>query len=127
MRRLWTRNSLVLFLLRSGMTHKKKHFIHRNEGFECLQCGFVNEPSVSSCRNHCTQCLSSRHVDQDVPGDRTSDCLGLMPPARLEHHKKKGKMIVHVCNICGKKMLNKVSEDDDLDAVIELGLRPLKG
>jgi DNA-directed RNA polymerase subunit RPC12/RpoP len=108
------------------MSTQKKHFIHRNEGFECLRCGFENGPLKGSCRNHCRQCLSSRHVDDQVPGDRVSQCQGLMSPARLDQ-KKKGKMIVHVCEKCGKEMLNKVADDDDLDAVIELGLKLIKG
>lgn len=106
---------------------KKKHFIHRNEGFQCLHCGFENSPHPTSCRNHCQKCLTSRHVDDQVPGDRASECQGLMTPVRLEQKSGKGKMIVHLCTRCGKEMLNKVSEDDDLDAIIELGLKPIKG
>lgn len=109
------------------MSQKKKHFIHLNEGFECLHCGAENGPQKGSCRNHCHQCLFSRHVDQEVPGDRASTCQGLMSPTRLEQNSKKGQMIVHTCQKCRKEMLNKVAEDDDLDAVIELGLKPLKG
>ncbi len=109
------------------MSQKKKHFIHRNEGFECLHCGFLNPASASSCRNHCIHCLYSRHVDKEVPGDRASDCMALMSPTRLEQNKKKGKMIVHVCTQCRKEMLNKVEEDDEMDAVIELGLKVIKG
>ena len=109
------------------MNQVRKHFIDRNEGFVCLHCGFENGPSKKSCRNHCRQCLFSKHVDEEIPGDRDSHCGALMKPIALEQHSQKGQMIVHECIRCGKRMRNTVAADDDLDAVIELGLLPLKG
>lgn len=109
------------------MSQKRKNFIVRNEGFVCLHCGVQNGPLKSGCRNHCSACLYSQHVDQDVPGDRTSTCRGLMKPVSVDQHKKKGQMIVHECLKCGKRMKNMLAKDDDLDAFIQLGLKPLKG
>lgn len=105
------------------MSQERQHFIHRNEGFECLHCGAENGPQKASCRNHCTKCLYSRHVDDSVPGDRASECQGLMEPVGLDQHKKKGRMILHRCLTCGKEMRNMVAPDDDLDAIIALGLK----
>ncbi|MGE3278224.1 MAG: RNHCP domain-containing protein [Candidatus Altimarinota bacterium] len=109
------------------MSQSRKNFFHRNEGFVCLHCGAENPPQDGSCRNHCTRCLYSRHVDDEVPGDRASTCKALMSPAELDSNGKKGLMIVHQCVRCRKRMKNKVAEDDDRDAVIGLGLSALKG
>lgn len=108
------------------MSHTRKKFIHRNETFDCLQCGFHNEKHPESCRNHCRKCLYSRHVDDAVPGDRASTCHGLMEPIGIDYSGKKGQMIVHECLTCGKKMKNMVAQDDDLDAIIALGQKPLR-
>ena len=75
------------------MNQKRKNFIYKNEEFVCDNCGeqnFVIRPEI---RNHCRKCLCSKHVDNDVPGDRESDCLGLMRPKRAYYHKKKGYMV----------------------------------
>lgn len=109
------------------MSHQRKNFIDHNEGFKCLHCGFENGPSDKSCRNHCRSCLYSQHVDQEVPGDRASACFGLMKPIEIDEDKKKGKMLLHECMKCHKQMRNKLADDDDLDAIIELGLKPLTG
>ncbi|MDF2379023.1 MAG: RNHCP domain-containing protein [Candidatus Gracilibacteria bacterium] len=106
---------------------EKKNFIHRNEGFDCGHCGLTVPSQSGSCRNHCTKCLYSLHVDKEVPGDRESRCKALMKPVSLDMHSKKGQMIVHECMRCRKMMKNRVAEDDDSESVIALGLEVLKG
>ena len=49
-----------------------------------------------------------------------------MKPIALDHHKKKGQMIVHQCLTCGKEMRNMVAQDDKLESLIALGLKPLE-
>lgn len=102
------------------MSQTRKNFLHRNEGFVCLQCGFENPPQEGSCRNHCTQCLYSRHVDDQTPGDRASTCKGLMEPIGLDVPKKGEQMIRHRCLTCGKEMRNKVAKDDDIEKLIDM-------
>lgn len=92
----------------------RKDFIKRNGGFVCLKCNEINPPAVKGERNHCRRCLFSLHVDKETPGDRASDCFGLMEPVGLDYKGKKGFMIVHRCVKCGKEMLNKKAEDDEL-------------
>jgi hypothetical protein len=88
-------------------------FITRQEQFICEHCGAHVEPlDHGSCRNHCPICLYSKHVDKDGPGDRLSTCLGLMRPDHLDQDGKKGWMIVHICQKCGKTIPNKAAEDD---------------
>ncbi|MCH2188648.1 RNHCP domain-containing protein [Candidatus Gracilibacteria bacterium] len=86
----------------------------KNETFECEKCGVVVEKHPDgSARNHCPVCLYSKHLDKDFPGDRASDCHGLMKPVGVEYRKNKGNMIVHKCEKCGKEILNKLAPDDD--------------
>ena len=49
--------------------------------FTCRVCGrpVVPAGAGSDHRNHCPNCLSSLHVDVE-PGDRASDCGGIMEP-----------------------------------------------
>lgn len=89
-------------------------FIMRNEDFVCEHCGRnVPKHPEGSARNHCPFCLYSLHLDADSPGDRLSECHGLMKPVGIEYRKNKGDMIVHQCEKCGKKIPNKVAPDDD--------------
>ena len=93
-----------------------------NEGFICLHCGNKNEKANQTCRNHCTKCLFSRHVDESDPGDRLSKCLGLMAPVAVDQNGKKGLIIVHKCLECGKIQKNKAADDDNMDLLINLSL-----
>ena len=46
-----------------------------NTAFSCLRCGLEVVPlSNGSYRNHCAECLYSKHVDV-VPGDRASSLV----------------------------------------------------
>lgn len=96
---------------------KRKHFIKKVEDFVCKNCG--EKVKGSGYTNHCPRCLFSMHVDLEVPGDRKSDCLGLMEPVGIE--MKKGKyVIVHQCVECGKEMKNKTSEKDDFEKIVNV-------
>lgn len=98
----------------------KKNFISMNEAFKCQNCGAKNSLLKGGCRNHCTKCLHSLHVDKDIPGDRKSDCRGIMEPVEVEQNGKKGFMIIHKCVKCAKIIRNKCAQDDDFDAIIKL-------
>lgn len=98
------------------MNSPRKNFIHNNEGFICKKCGKTVPPLPRGCRNHCTHCLYSLHVDNFVPGDRQSTCLHLMKPLRLEPGSRKGHLgqdLVHECEQCGKQIKNILAEDDN--------------
>ena len=57
----------------------KTHACH--DSFTCKVCDRLCTPqnAGSDHRNHCPNCLSSLHVDIE-PGDRASDCGGIMEP-----------------------------------------------
>jgi len=99
---------------------KSSHPVHTNEGFICMNCGTQNPPAEKSCRNHCNKCLFSLHVDLEIPGDRLSDCHGLMEPVAIVKKGKKEQQIVHKCLKCGKKQVNITAPDDDTDAIIKV-------
>ncbi|MDD3861535.1 MAG: RNHCP domain-containing protein [Candidatus Gracilibacteria bacterium] len=98
----------------------RKNFIALNESFICKNCGHKNEKLKGSYRNHCQKCLYSLHVDKDLPGDRLSDCKGLMTPISINQNGKKGWIISHKCKKCSKMIPNLSAEDDDFDTLILL-------
>jgi hypothetical protein len=105
--------------------HIRKNMIDANEGFKCANCKRTVGPHEGgSCRNHCPYCLFSLHVDKDVPGDRLSECQGLMAPTGAELNKKKGPRLFHVCKSCGQKVVNRCAPDDDWELVCRISRIP---
>lgn len=94
----------------------QKRFIKKVEDFSCLNCG--HKVQGNGFTNHCPQCLWSRHVDIQ-PGDRQASCRGQMEPIGLEKDSR-GEFIVQKCLSCGHTRRNKVSGDDNYQAIIEL-------
>lgn len=93
-----------------------KQFCKKVENFTCENCGF--EVIGNGYTNHCPDCLFSKHVDIN-PGDRNSDCGGLMEPADIEI-KNGDYVIVHHCLKCGFIRKNKISENDCFDTVLKI-------
>jgi DNA-directed RNA polymerase subunit RPC12/RpoP len=98
----------------------RKNFIAKNEEFICKNCGHKNPKLSGSYRNHCRECLHSLHVDKDIPGDRLSGCESLMVPYSIDHSGKKGWIISHKCQKCGKIITNLSAVDDNFDKIIAL-------
>jgi hypothetical protein len=98
-----------------GQPFKSTHPVHINSGFKCENCGKDNLKATKTCRNHCSYCLFSKHVDGATPGDRLSKCGGLMEPITVDYKAKKSYQIIHRCIKCGTKKINKIAEDDNLD------------
>ncbi|MBA7679535.1 hypothetical protein ES703_87833 [subsurface metagenome] len=95
-----------------------------NTDFICNNCSREVLPLTNgSFRNHCPFCLFSRHVDIK-PGDRKSECGGLMKPIGLKYKSGKGFQIVHRCLQCGEERVNKIAggmvQPDDIEAIISL-------
>ena len=102
-----------------------------NQGFICAHCGADVPPLANgSYRNHCPHCLYSLHVDVN-PGDRASECQGVLEPVGVEYSGKKGWIILHRCQSCGATRRNKAALDDpvvpdDFERLLELS-RPEPG
>ncbi|MBP9751581.1 MAG: RNHCP domain-containing protein [Candidatus Moranbacteria bacterium] len=91
-------------------------FIRKKESFDCLRCG--QRIKGNGYTNHCPKCLWSRHVDVS-PGDRLASCGGLMEP--VAYSVKAGEeRLLHRCVLCGFERENRISEEDDRDAVIDV-------
>ena len=93
-----------------------KSFTKTVEDFNCAHCGAVVHGNGYT--NHCPKCLWSRHVDNN-PGDRAATCGGMMTPIAVESDGDKF-IITHKCEICGKIKRQRTSDDDDMDAIIEI-------
>lgn len=93
-----------------------------NMGFVCEHCGAKVFPAAKTSRNHCPNCLYSKHVDI-VPGDRKEVCQGLMAPVDYEYTHGQVE-ILFKCEKCGQGGVNKAAPDDVLD---ELLLKHLHG
>lgn len=86
------------------------------EDFGCERCGAAN--TGDGYTNHCRRCLYSKHVDVD-PGDRASDCGGLMAPVDVRI-KRNRCVLVHRCDRCGAERPCRTSPGDDLDVVLRV-------
>lgn len=98
---------------------QEKKFQRRQEDFLCENCGAAIRGNGYT--NHCTKCLWSKHVDVS-PGDRASECGGLMEPIALKQEST-GYVLTHRCQKCGYKKKNRSAEEDDFEALLELSRR----
>ncbi len=97
-----------------------------NETFVCKVCGrtVVSNGSGSEHRNHCPNCLSSLHLDNE-PGDREADCGGVMEPIAVWVRKNGEWAIIHRCRICGALSSNRIAADDNPVKLMSLAMKPV--
>lgn len=103
---------------------EEKRFKKNDSGFTCANCGKEVLALGYTSRNHCPFCLHSLHVDVN-PGDRASDCGGLLVPVQALTDPKKGFIIVSKCKKCGAIRRNKAAHEaqvqpDDMKLIIKL-------
>lgn len=91
---------------------KQKKFIKINDAFICDCCGHKNPPANKTCRNHCRECLCSKHVDIN-PGDRSETCLGILRPVKFDIKGAEITQIIFQCEKCQVQRKNKLAEDDN--------------
>lgn len=92
-----------------------KMFQKNIEDFKCENCG--NHVTGDGYTNHCPECLWSKHVDNN-PGDRESECCGLMEPIKIE--MEKGEFVItHRCQRCLYEKRNRISKGDKYEKLIE--------
>ena len=101
-----------------------KRFAKNDSGFICRNCQKEVLPLGKSSRNHCPFCLSSIHIDIN-PGDRANECLGLLRPVATVTDPKKGYIIIHKCDSCGKLVRCRAAHDaavqpDNMKLIIAL-------
>ncbi len=96
------------------------------ETFACKFCGYevLPEGAGSKHRNHCPYCLSSKHLDIE-PGDRASDCGGIMDPIAVWVRKNGEWAIIHRCRICGTLSSNRIAADDNPMKLMSIAMKPV--
>ena len=97
-----------------------------NDIFTCRVCGrqVVPAGAGSDHRNHCPNCLSSLHVDVE-PGDRQSDCGGIMDAVAVWVRKGGEWAVIHRCRRCGALSSNRTAADDTPMKLMSIALKPL--
>ena len=97
-----------------------------DESFPCRNCGYPVVPvgAGSDHRNHCPNCLCSVHLDIE-PGDRASDCSGLMEPVAVWVRKNGEWAIIHRCRRCGAFSSNRVAADDNPVKLMSIAMKPI--
>ncbi len=105
---------------------------HQEEQFRCQNCGLLvsTDPELAGVnnRNHCPNCLWSKHVDLNKAGDRKATCQARMQPVGLtvkQTHKKFASavgelMLIHRCTACGKLSINRIAADDSAGQLYRL-------
>ena len=93
-----------------------KIFQKKVEDFICEMCG--EKIKGDGYTNHCPKCLWSKHVDIN-PGDRSSDCGGMMKPIKVEIEKG-NYLLTHHCEKCDFERRKKVEREDNFDEVLKL-------
>ncbi|WP_431958195.1 RNHCP domain-containing protein [Nocardia lijiangensis] len=97
------------------------------DAFRCVGCRMavsVVAPGTAH-RNHCPHCLSSRHVDGRIPGDRASTCGARMAAVSLSARADGEWLLVHECAACGALKANRIAGDDNALALMRIAVRPL--
>lgn len=96
------------------------------EPFTCKVCGWLVTPggARSDHRNHCPNCLSSQHLDNE-PGDRSADCGGVMEAIAVWVRKNGEWAVIHRCKICGTLSSNRIAADDNPVKLISLAMKPI--
>lgn len=95
--------------------------------FRCRNCRLdvsMDAPGTMH-RNHCPSCLWSRHLDDDVPGDRAADCSGSMEPIAVCVRADGEWALVHRCGGCDILHVNRIAGDDNPLTLMHLAVRPL--
>ena len=97
------------------------------ETFRCRNCRLdvPRHAPGTNHRNHCPSCLWSRHVDDDVPGDRDADCAASMEPVAVCVRADGEWALVHRCTGCSTLRLNRIAGDDNALTLMHLAVRPL--
>ena len=98
----------------------------RQSSFRCGHCSLdVSTVATGTAhRNHCPNCLWSRHVD-DSPGDRAADCRSLMEPIAITVRGDGEWILVHRCCGCDVLHLNRTAGDDNPLILLRLAVKPL--
>jgi RNHCP domain len=97
------------------------------DAFRCGNCRLdvsMSAPGTAH-RNHCPNCLWSRHLDGDRPGDRGAECGSLMEPIAIAVRGDGEWVLVHRCRGCDELHLNRTAGDDNPLILLRVAVMPL--
>ena len=97
-----------------------KKFTMNDQEFTCENCKTHVKKLNYTSRDHCPECLYSKHVD-NTPGDRANKCQGLMQPIGIEKYKNTYK-IIYKCLKCNQIHKNIMAADDNYDIIVKLSI-----
>ena len=111
------------------MSRDQRHRAVRGgpNSFRCRRCGLdvsMRAPGTAH-RNHCPNCLWSRHLDERSAGDRAADCGSLMEPIAITVRGDGEWVLVHRCTGCGALKPNRSAADDNPLLLLRLAVKPL--
>ncbi|MDE1870887.1 MAG: RNHCP domain-containing protein [Candidatus Micrarchaeota archaeon] len=98
------------------MEQNSRRFSKNQENFTCDVC--KKNVKGTGYTDHCPRCLWSKHMDIN-PGDRASDCGGLMEPVKSENDRN-GFIIIYECRKCKVRKRVRAAENDNEGVLIEL-------
>jgi hypothetical protein len=107
-------------------TQRQRGHDRRAETFRCIHCRLDVPLAAAGTahRNHCPNCLWSRHLDVD-PGDRGSDCQASMEPIAITVRKDGEWILIHRCQGCGTLASNRTAGDDNPLLLVRIAVKPL--
>ena len=98
---------------------KSRKFSRKIEDFICSVCG--TKVKGNGYTDHCPKCLCGKHVDIN-PGDRGSDCNGIMEPIGTEYVRN-GFIIHYRCRKCKMEKKMGAAPDDNAEMLEALLLK----
>ena len=110
----------------SSNAHRRRDH-RRVDSFRCLQCHLdvsMHAPGTAH-RNHCPNCLTSRHVDLRTPGDRIAECGSRMEAIAVSVRGDGEWVLIHRCSGCDALSANRTAGDDNPLLLVRTAIRPL--
>jgi rubrerythrin len=97
-----------------------RNFKKVTENFICEKCG--HNVVGDGYTDHCPKCLWGKHMDEEVPGDRASNCRGLMEPIESKVYQVIKYKVKYRCVKCGHEFWVREGVGDDRNLLRELSV-----
>ena len=85
---------------------------------------YGGKPAGAQHRNHCPNCLTSLHLDNEPGGPRRGLRRADGARGRLGAQGRR-VAIIHRCRLCGKLTSNRIAADDNPMLLMSIAMRPL--